>query len=160
MECIAVYLFQRIWNEATVVAVAALPILELRGSIPLALHLGLTWQEAFLFSFIGNMLPIAPLILLTRKLLERLKKIALMESPFTWFEKHIRSKQRYIARYSGIGLVILVAIPLPGTGAWTAAMLASIIDLRMKHALPAIALGVLVADVIVTALTYGLFGLT
>ena len=150
--------FSRVANEFYVLLTATLPILELRGAIPLAWRLGLTWQEAFFFSFIGNMLPILPLILLSRKAFTWLGTTRLLARPSAWLQRNIEGKQALVTRYSIPGLIVLVGIPLPGTGAWTGAMISSLLGLRIKHALPAIAAGVLIADVIVTVLTYGLLG--
>ena len=151
-------LFARIGHEFYVLAVAMMPVLELRASVPLALGFGLTWQEAFLFSYVGNLLPIPLVILLSRKVIGWLKTVKLFQAPANWLERHIESKKEMVIRYSLIGLTVLVAIPLPGTGAWTGAMLASLLDLRMRLALPAIAGGVLIANILVTGVTYGLFG--
>ena len=146
----------RVWDELTVLIVAAMPVLELRGAVPLAFHLGLTWQEAFLFAYIGNFIPVVPLILLSRKALTFLSATKWFVHPSSWLERHIRGKQDVVVRYSAVGLAILVAVPLPGTGAWTGAILASLLNLRLKYAVPAIAFGIFVADIIVTAITYGL----
>jgi uncharacterized membrane protein len=146
----------RLGNELYVLGLAATPIVELRGSIPLAAALGLSFEEAFILSFIGNLLPTPFVIWLGRKLLGFLKGTRFFAPMGTRLERRFLSKRDIVVRYSVAGLAILVALPLPGTGAYTGAFIASLLDLRMRYALPAIALGVFIADVIVTALTYGL----
>jgi uncharacterized membrane protein len=149
-------LLTRLYNELYVLGLAATPIVELRGSVPLAAALGLSYEEAFILSFIGNLLPTPLVIWLGRKLIGWLKGTRVFGPMGRRLEHRFLSKRDVVVRYSVIGLAILVAIPLPGTGAYTGAFLASLLDIRMRYALPAIALGVFIADVIVTALTYGL----
>jgi len=140
-----------------VLGLAATPIVELRGSVPLAAALGLSFEEAFILSFIGNLLPTPFVIWLGRKLIGLLKGTRFFGPLGARLEHRFLSKRDVVVRYSVVGLTILVALPLPGTGAYTGAFLASLLDIRMRYALPAIALGVFIADVIVTAITYGLF---
>ncbi|HWQ50863.1 MAG TPA: small multi-drug export protein [Terriglobales bacterium] len=149
-------LLTRLGNDLYVLGLAATPIVELRGSVPLAAALGLSWEEAFVLSFIGNMLPVPLVIWLGRALIRWLKGTKVFGPTGQRLERRFLSKRDVVVRYSVIGLAILVAVPLPGTGAYTGAFLASLLDLRMRYALPAIALGVFIADIIVTALTYGL----
>ncbi len=146
----------RLGNDLYVFLLAAMPIVELRGSIPLAAALGLSWEEAFVLSFAGNMLPTPLVIWLGRALLNWLKGTRIFGRLGHRLERRFLSRRDVVVRYSVIGLAILVAVPLPGTGAYTGAFLASLLDLRMRYALPAIAVGVFIADVIVTAVTYGL----
>ncbi|MPM47981.1 hypothetical protein SDC9_94702 [bioreactor metagenome] len=149
-------LLTRLFNELYVLGLAATPLIELRGSVPLAAALGLSIEEAFILSFIGNLLPTPFVIWLGRKLLGFLKGTRFFGSFGRRLERRFLSKRDVVVRYSVAGLVLLVAIPLPGTGAYTGAFLASLLDIRMQYALPAVALGVFIADVIVTVLTYGL----
>lgn len=134
---------------------AMLPILEIRGAIPVGIALGLDPWFAFAVGFVGNMLPIPILILLTRHVIEWLKKHNILVRFTDWLENKGSKGAQKVQRYSFWGLFILVAIPLPGTGAWTGALVASLLDMRLKRALPAIAMGVAVAGLIVLAVTYG-----
>lgn len=134
---------------------AMLPILEIRGAIPVGIALGLDPWLAFAVGFVGNMLPIPILILLTRHVIEWLKKHNILVRFTDWLEDKGSKGAQKVQRYSFWGLFILVAIPLPGTGAWTGALVASLLDMRLKRALPAIAMGVAVAGFIVLAVTYG-----
>ncbi len=134
---------------------AMLPILEIRGAIPVGVASGLDPWLAFAVGFVGNMLPIPILILLTRKVIEWLKKHNVLVKFTAWLENKGSKGAQKVQRYSFWGLFILVAIPLPGTGAWTGALVASLLDMRLKRALPAIAMGVAVAGLIVLLVTYG-----
>ena len=134
---------------------AMLPILEIRGAIPVGVASGLDPWLAFAVGFVGNMLPIPILILLTRKVIEWLKKHNMLVKLTAWLENKGSKGAQKVQKYSFWGLVSLVAIPLPGTGAWTGALVASLLDMRLKRALPAIAMGVAVAGLIVLLVTYG-----
>lgn len=134
---------------------AMMPILEIRGAIPVGVASGLDPWLAFAVGFVGNMLPIPILILLTRKIIEWLKKQNMLVKLTAWLENKGSKGAQKVQKYSFWGLFILVAIPLPGTGAWTGALVASLLDMRLKRALPAIAMGVAVAGLIVLLVTYG-----
>lgn len=134
---------------------AMMPILEIRGAIPVGVASGLDPWLAFAVGFVGNMLPIPILILLTRKIIELLKKHNMLVKLTAWLENKGSKGAQKVQKYSFWGLFILVAIPLPGTGAWTGALVASLLDMRLKRALPAIAMGVAVAGLIVLLVTYG-----
>ena len=134
---------------------AMMPILEIRGAIPVGVASGLDPWLAFAVGFVGNMLPIPILILLTRKIIEWLKKHNMLVKLTAWLENKGSKGAQKVQKYSFWGLFILVAIPLPGTGAWTGALVASLLAMRLKRALPSIAMGVAVAGLIVLLVTYG-----
>ena len=134
---------------------AMMPILEIRGAIPVGVASGLDPWLAFAVGFVGNMLPIPILILLTRKIIEWLKKHNMLVKLTAWLENKGSKGAQKVQKYSFWGLFILVAIPLPGTGAWTGALVASLLDMRLRRALPAIAMGVASAGLIVLLVTYG-----
>ncbi len=136
---------------------AMVPVIELRGAIPYGVLAGLSVQEAFMLAAIGNLVPIPVLIVFTRKDFARLRRKR------EWLDRIVRRLEEKADRNKEIvlksefwGLMILVAIPLPGTGAWTGALVAAMLDMRLKKAIPAIAVGVIVAGIIVTSLTYGI----
>lgn len=132
-----------------------LPILEIRGAIPVGVAAGMGPWTAFAVGLIGNMIPVPFLILLTRKVLNWMKKHHLLDKFTSFLERKGSEKAEKVQRYSFWGLFILVAIPLPGTGAWTGALVASLLDMRLKRALPAIGMGVAVAGLVVLVFTYG-----
>lgn len=134
---------------------AMLPVLEIRGAIPVGVAAGLDPWLAFAVGVVGNMLPIPILILITRRVINWLKKHGVLVRFTGWLERKGAEKAKTVQQYSFWGLFILVAIPLPGTGAWTGALVASLLDMRLKRALPAITMGVVAAGIIVLLLTYG-----
>ena len=140
----------------SVFGLAMVPIFELRGAIPVGVAAGLPFWTVFLTAFLGNLLPVPFLILFTRRVFEWLRtKSALLERFVSRLERKAASKEDLLKKYELLGLCILVAIPLPGTGAWTGSLVAAVFDIRLKHAFPAIALGVLIAGIIVSVVTYG-----
>lgn len=140
----------------SVFGLAMVPVFELRGAIPVGVAAGLPFWTVFLTAFLGNLLPVPFLILFTRRVFEWLRtKSALLERFVSRLERKAATKEDLLKKYELLGLCILVAIPLPGTGAWTGSLVAAVFDIRLKHAFPAIALGVLIAGIIVSVVTYG-----
>ena len=136
--------------------VAMLPVVELRGAIPIGVSMGLGGWQTILASILGNMLPVPFIILFIRRVFTWLRsKSPKLENVVSSLEKRAEGKWEKVHRYELLGLVILVAIPLPGTGAWTGALIAALMDIRMKSAVPAILLGVVIAGILVMGLTYG-----
>ena len=132
------------------------PVLELRGAIPIGVANGLNIWVAIGVSIIGNLLPVPFIILFIRKIFSWLRKLSKrLDSLVTRLEQRAAKKSDVVLRYAFWGLVVLVAIPLPGTGAWTGALVAAMLDMRLKRAFPAIVLGVVIAGVIVAIVTYG-----
>lgn len=133
---------------------AGLPVTELRASIPigiLVLKQGI--KATFLFSIIGNMLPVAPIYFLLDPVSKRLSRTRCMRSFFEWLYKRAKRHADIVERYEAIGLMLFVAVPLPGTGAWTGAMVASILRMRFWPAFLAVSAGVVIAGIIVTIVT-------
>ena len=140
--------------------ISMLPIVELRGGIPFGVGVGLPIHLAVLSSIIGNMVPVPFLILFTRRVFQWLRlHIPALDGLITKLENRAESKRELVQRYKFWGLLILVAIPLPGTGAWTGALVAAVLNMRIKYALPAIFCGVVVAAIIVSLLTMGIISL-
>ncbi|MBQ3429737.1 MAG: small multi-drug export protein [Mogibacterium sp.] len=132
------------------------PVVELRGAIPYGVIAGLSVPAAFIIAVIGNLVPIPILVVFTRKVFEWLRtKSEWLDSIVRRLEAKADDKKEIVQKYEFWGLVLLVAIPLPGTGAWTGALVAAMMDMRLKRAMPAIILGVIIAGVIVTTVTYG-----
>jgi uncharacterized membrane protein len=135
---------------------AMVPVIELRGAIPYGVIAGLSVGQSFIISVLGNLAPIPVLVVFTRKVFELLRtKSEKLDRLVQRLESKAEKNKEVVDKYEFWGLVILVAIPLPGTGAWTGALVAAMMDMRLKRAMPAIILGVLIAGVIVTTLTYG-----
>ena len=135
---------------------AMVPVVELRGAIPYGVIAGLSVPAAFIIAVIGNLVPIPILVVFTRKVFEWLRtKSEWLDSIVRRLEAKADDKKEIVQKYEFWGLVLLVAIPLPGTGAWTGALVAAMMDMRLKRAMPAIILGVIIAGVIVTTVPYG-----
>lgn len=133
-----------------------LPVLELRGAIPYGMARGLSFWPSLLAGIIGNMIPVPFIILFVRKVFMWIRRrLPRFGGAVTRWERRAREKAKYIDQYKLLGLTILVAIPLPGTGAWTGALVAAMLDIRMRNAFPAIGLGVVIAGVIVAVLSHG-----
>ena len=136
--------------------ISMVPVIELRGAIPIAVAHGLDFWPALVTAVIGNLIPVPFIIIFIRRIFlwmrrrsERLGRLVAR------LEARAEKKRGTVERYAFWGLVVLVAVPLPGTGAWTGALVAAMMDLRLKRAFPAIALGVLIAAAIVSVVTLG-----
>lgn len=133
------------------------PIIELRGGLPYGIALGLDYPVALAAAVLGNMVPVPFIIVYIRHVFTWLRKRSKWwDEKITRLEKKAHLKGRVVRKYSTIGLCILVAIPLPGTGAWTGALVAAVLDMRLKKAIPSIFLGVCIAAAIMTMVTFGL----
>ncbi len=136
--------------------VSMVPVIELRGAIPIGVGYGLDYWLVVVIAIIGNLVPVPFIILFIRKIFELMRKWSKkLDALVTKLEKRAESKADVVQKYAFWGLFLLVAIPLPGTGAWTGALVAAMLDMRLKRAFPAIALGVVGAAVIVTFVTLG-----
>lgn len=136
--------------------ISMVPVIELRGGIPFGVGLGLSPLVAALVSIIGNLIPIPFILLFLVKILGWMRSWGGIFGKFAnRLEKRADKKSKSLENGQIIGLIILVAIPLPGTGAWTGALVASLLKMPIKKSFPVIAAGVLIAAVIVTIVTYG-----
>ena len=138
---------------------AMVPVVELRGAIPLGVAAGLPPVAAAVTAMAGNLVPVPFLLLLVRRVFRLLRGISWLGPKIDALEKRAHLKGRTVKKYRTLGLILLVAVPLPGTGAWTGALVADVLDIRMKTALPAIAVGVVIAGCITTAVTCGVVSL-
>ena len=135
------------------------PVLELRGAIPLGVAAGLPPLTACAAAILGYIVPVPFIMLLVRRVFRWLRKTAFLGPKIDWLERRAHLKGRLVRRYRLPGLLLLVAVPLPGTGAWTGALVATLLDIRLRHAFPASAAGVVIAGVLITLLTVGVAGL-
>ena len=138
---------------------AMVPVVELRGAIPLGVAAGRPPAVAAVTAMAGNMVPVPFILLLVRRIFRLLRQISWLGPKIDALEKRAHLKGRTVKKYRTAGLILLVAVPLPGTGAWTGALVADVLDIRMRTALPAIAVGVVIAGCAITALTCGVAGL-
>ncbi len=145
--------------EVVAFIVSMLPILELRGGLIAAKLMNIEFFKAFAICYAGNILPIPFILLFIRKIFQILKKIPKVEQIITKLEARSLRKADNVKKYRLLGLLLFVGIPLPGTGAWTGALIADLLDIRIKHSFPIICLGVLIAGIIMSIVSYGLLGL-
>ena len=131
------------------------PVIELRGALPSGVAMVLSPWTAFAVSVIGKMVRVPFIILFIRRLLDWMKKFDAFRRIAEKLEAKAKKHEDKIVKYEALGLFILVALPLPGTGAWTGSLVAAIFDLRLKSAVPVIFAGVITAGLIVLFITYG-----
>ena len=147
-------------KELVVVAISTLPIAELRVAIPFAMGMipsvvypqSLPWHNALPLAIAGNLIPVPFLLLFFGAISRRLSKIGIFERWLNWLDELARRRGKIVGRYKRIGLVLLVAIPLPITGAWTASLVATILNIKFKHAFLSILAGVCIAGAIVISI--------
>ncbi len=149
---------QTIPAELTVFVLSLMPVSELRGGILAAKLLDLQMLPAFLICLVGTLLPTPFILLFINKIFDWMRNTRFVKLVNRMEEKG-RGKFEKINRYKTIGLMIFVAIPLPGTGAWTGSLAAALMKMDFKYAMLSVALGTLIADIIMCALSYGLLGL-
>lgn len=136
--------------------VSMLPVVELRGGIPFGVAAGLPVWAAYLAAVIGNLLPVPFIVVYIQRIFMFMRQhMPRLNSVVDKMEQKAHLKSAAVLKYQYLGLAIFVAIPLPGTGAWTGALVAAFLDMRLKKAMPSIAGGVLSAGLIISILSYG-----
>ena len=149
----AINLVKELPKEALVLLLAALPISELRGAIPAGFAFGFSPLKSFYIAFIGNVIPVIPLLLFLKPVSEFLRKMPVLSKFFNWLFERTKKRAAIVERLEAIGLILFVAIPLPITGAWTGCVAASLFKVRFRYAFPAIVAGITIAGIIVTLLS-------
>lgn len=136
--------------------VSMLPVVELRGGIPFGVAAGLPVWAAYLAAVIGNLLPVPFIVVYIQRIFMFMRQhMPRLNSVVDKMEQKAHLKSASVLKYQYLGLAIFVAIPLPGTGAWTGALVAAFLDMRLKKAMPSIVGGVLSAGLIISILSYG-----
>ena len=143
-------------NEAFVALVSMVPLIELRGGLPIAYALGMSIWLAVPICIVANMIPVPFILWFITPLFTALKKTKLFRPMVEKLEARAMGKSERVEKGWFWGLALFVGIPLPGTGAWTGALIASMLNIPFKKAFPAILLGVFIATVIVGLLVWGL----
>lgn len=160
MDSIAIWfgetLGQYVPAELVTFLVSLLPILECRGGIIVGRLLGLPLWSTIFFSVLGNILPIPFILLFIKKIFAWLKPTKLFGKLVCKLEDRAMKKSDALAKGEFLGLLVFVGIPLPGTGAWTGALLASLLGVKIKKASVAILLGIAMATTIVSFIMYGI----
>lgn len=142
------------------ILVSMIPVIELRGGIPFGVAAGLPVWAAYLAAVIGNLIPAPFIIVYIRRIFMWMRRrLPKLNSLVDKLERKAHLKGQKVTRYKYLGLAIFVAIPLPGTGAWTGALAASFLDMPLRKAIPSIAAGVVVAGAAISILTFGVSSL-
>ena len=134
--------------------ISMVPVIELRGGVPYGVAQGLPLWLAYVTAVAGNMVPVPFIILFLRRVFDWLRRFEKTKKIVESLERRGHLKGEKVRKYQGLGLFILVAVPLPGTGAWTGALVASIFDMRLKRALPIILLGVMAAGILMLTISH------
>ncbi len=151
-------LFSGLNKDVVVFIISMLPLLELRGGLLAASILNVSFLPGYILSILGNVLPIPFLLLFLEKILNWLGKFKSTKKIVNKFENKVLSKKDQIDKYGYIGLMLFVGIPLPGTGAWTGSALAVLLGMDRKKSFFYILLGVILASIIMSIISYGILG--
>ncbi len=136
--------------------ISMVPVIELRGAIPYGLAFGLPLPLVLIVSVFGNMVPVPFIALFIRKIFAWMRKTSRrLDDIVTKLEERAHKKAKTVQKYKLLGLYILVAIPLPGTGAWTGSLVGALLDIRLKYLIPVVFAGVLTAGIIMSLISYG-----
>lgn len=146
-------------KELIVFIISMFPVLELRGGMIAASLLDVDLVKALVICYIGNVLPIPFILLFIRKIFKFLKRFKATRGLIEKLEVRSMRKKESVLRWRNWGLLFFVAVPLPGTGGWTGSLIAALLDIRIRNSFPIIALGILIADLIMAIFSYGLLGL-
>lgn len=134
--------------------ISMVPVVELRGGLPYGILSGLSLPMAAAAAVLGNIFPVPFIIFFIEKIFYFLRKIfPKMDSFISKMEKRAEAKRETVDKYGALGLIILVAIPLPGTGAWTGSLVAALMDMKPGKAFPCVFIGVIIAAIIMTVVT-------
>ena len=135
--------------------ISMVPVIELRGALPIGVGMGLEPWVALVVSIIGNMVPVPFIIIFIRRILNWMHRFEKFDRLAKRLEAKAERQGDKLVKYETLGLFLLVAVPLPGTGAWTGSLVAALFDLRLKTAIPTIFAGVVAAGLVVFFITYG-----
>lgn len=140
--------------------VSMVPVVELRGGIPFGVAAGLPVWQAWLAAVIGNLIPVPFIIVYIRRIFQWMRrKLPRFNGVVDKLEQKAHLKGATVTKYKYLGLAIFVAIPLPGTGAWTGALAAAFLDMPLRRAIPSIVIGVVVAGIAISIITFGVASL-
>ena len=159
-EIISKFFLEIVGEELCVFFCSMLPIIELRGAIPLAFGLGLPWWQAYLIAVLGNLLPVPFILLLINVVIKWManSKVKIFNKFANFLLAKVEKNRERIEKYSFWELCLFIAIPLPVTGAWTGSLVAAVIGMKPLKAFISPLLGVLLAGAIVTLIVYGGIG--
>lgn len=157
VEAIQTFFLETVGEELCVFFCSMIPIIELRGAIPLGAGLGLPWWQSYFLSVLGNMLPVPFILLLIKTVIAWMSRsrVNFFNKIANFLLKRVEKRRDQIEKYSFWGVCFFVAVPLPVTGAWTGSLVAAMIDMKFWKALLSCLFGVMIAGVIMTLISYG-----
>lgn len=141
-----------------ILLISMVPLIELRGAIPVGCAAGIPWYVNFLLCVIGNMIPVPFILFFIEKIFAFMKRFPRLGRIAVFFEQKGEKNKGKVTKYATWGLLLFVGIPLPGTGAWTGSLIAALLKMDKKHAIISTFGGVILAAVIVTLISYGVLG--
>ena len=157
IDAIEQFFLETVGREWCVFFCSMIPIIELRGAIPLGAALGLPWWQNFIICFLGNLLPVPFILLLINRVIRWFSRsrVKFLNKFANWLLQKAEKNRDKIEKYGFWGVAIFVGIPLPMTGAWTGSLVAAVIDLEFWKALLSAVIGVIMAGVIMSLISYG-----
>ncbi len=161
VNAISDFFLETVGKELCVFFCSMIPIIELRGAIPMGFAFGMPWWQTYLLSILGNMLPVPFILLFIRKMIAWMSrsKVKFFNKMAGWLNRKVEKRREQIEKYAFWGVCFFIAIPLPMTGAWTGTLVAAMIDMKFWKAMLSALFGVMIAGVVVTLFAYGLLGL-
>ena len=157
VEAIKTFFLETVGEELCVFFCSMIPIIELRGAIPMGAVLGLPWWLTYILSVVGNILPVPIILLFVKSVITWMGKckVKFFNKVADFLYKRVEKRRDKIEKYSFWGVCFFVAVPLPVTGAWTGSLVAAMIDMKFWKALLSCLIGVMIAGVIMTIVSYG-----
>ena len=149
------FFLELVGKDLCVFLCAMIPIIELRGAIPLGAALGLHPLWNYALAVVGNLIPVPLILLFIRAILDGMERVPCFEKLVRWLRAKAEKGRGRVEKYAVVGLAVFVAIPLPGTGAWTGSLVAALMGMRFPKAMISVIAGVLAAGVIMSLLSYG-----
>lgn len=151
------FLFKTVIGKSIItLLVSMVPIIELRGAIPIATGMGLSPWIAIPIAIVGNLIPVPFIIIFIKRIFAWMRKVSpKLNGIVDKMEAKAEKNKEKVLKYAFWGLALFVAIPLPGTGAWTGALVAAMLDMPLKKAFPSVVIGVLGAGIIISFVSYG-----
>lgn len=158
IEAIKTFFLETVGREWCVFFCSMIPIIELRGAIPMGAAFSLPWWQTYLISVVGNMIPVPFILLFIKKIIRWMSnsKVKFFNKTAGFLMRKVEKNRERIEKYSFFGVCLFVAIPLPATGAWTGSLVAAMIDMKFWKAVLSAFIGVLVAGVVMTLISYGI----
>ena len=154
------FFLNTVGEELCVLFCSMIPIIELRGAIPMGAIFGMPWWQSYILAVIGNMLPVPFILLLIKAVIGWMakSKVKFFNKIADFLLKRVEKRRDQIEKYSFWGVCLFVAIPLPVTGAWTGSLIAALLGIKFKKAFPAVIVGIIIATIIMSIVSYGLLG--